>query len=575
MPPTFFTIWPFSSRSTSGRNWGRWSPPLLLLMLVGLGITATARGAGKGELELRAVDKETGAPIAIRMHLKDPKGKPVKPPKVPMLGDHFILEGTLVLKLGEGTYTFEAERGPEYKIRSGSFIIERMATDNHPIVMERFIDMAKEGWWSGDLHLRREEANIKPLLLSEDLHVAPVLSWDIQADSVKKGPAKEEEEKEASSKEKTSSTEPQTFGDKRMYSFASGADDRFGGKLLFLNVARPKIDGKVTSEFPSPTKLMQGAWEENVSHFSASRASAWDLPVWVASGKLDSIEILHSQMLRDPAVAIPMAGIKPAAGTKATPIGKANADIEFPRDMVRFRGEQGLARFQEHVYFQLLNCGLRISPAAGSGSGDVVNPAGYNRVYVYCGEDFTWENWWRGLKQGRVMVTNGPMILPRVKSTPKLAQSDPQGELPGQVFQVEQGTAIDLNVALNLSTREKIEYLDIIKNGELLEQVRLDKWAEAGGKLPPVPFEESGWLMIRAVTNSANTYRAAYAGPYYVEVGYKPRVSKASAEFFLDWVTQRAKKLAVEDKEEREEALAPLRKARDFWKAKVEEANAP
>ncbi len=536
----------------------------------------TTWGAGKGELELRAVDSETGLPIAIRMHLKDPKGKPVKPPKVPFYQDHFLLEGTLVLKLGEGTYTFEAERGPEYKIRTGSFIIERTATDNHPIVMERFVDMAKEGWWSGDLHLRREEANLRPLLLAEDLHVAPVLTWDVTAENAK-GNGADKEDAEATEKKpaKEPSAEPIKFGDNRYYSLLSGADDRAGGRMLFLNAARPAIATKITPDFPSVTTLMQGAWQENVSHFSASRASAWDMPVWVASGRLDSLQILHSQMLRDVPAGLPMPPKGAAPPRTATAAKGANLDSDHPRDTVRFRGDQGMARFQENVYFQLLNCGLRISPAAGSGAGDVANPAGYNRVYVYCGEDFTWENWWRGLKQGRVMVTNGPMLLPRVKSTPKLAQADPQGELPGQVFQVEQGGAIDLNVSLNLSTREKIEYLDIIKNGELIEQVRLDKWAAAGGKLPPVLFDESGWLMIRAVTNNPTSYRAAYAGPYYVEVGYKPRVSKASAQYFLDWVTERAKRLSIEDKEQREEALIPLRKARDFWKAKVDEANAP
>ena len=32
---------------------------------------------GKGELEVRVIDKDTGKPIAARMHLKDAKGKPV------------------------------------------------------------------------------------------------------------------------------------------------------------------------------------------------------------------------------------------------------------------------------------------------------------------------------------------------------------------------------------------------------------------------------------------------------------------------------------------------------------------
>ena len=34
------------------------------------------------------------------------------------------------------------------------------------------------------------------------------------------------------------------------------------------------------------------------------------------------------------------------------------------------------------MYYHVLNCGLRIPPVAGSGSGTNDNPVGTNRVYV-------------------------------------------------------------------------------------------------------------------------------------------------------------------------------------------------
>ena len=66
--------------------------------------------------------------------------------------------------------------------------------------------------------------------------------------------------------------------------------------------------------------------------------------------------------------------------------------------------------------------------------------------------------------------------------------------------------------------------------------MRLDKFAEAGGKLPPVAFDDSGWFLVRAVTNNAKNYQFASSGPYYVERGGQPRVSRASVKFFLDWI---------------------------------------
>src|SRR5262245_39383766 len=101
---------------------------------------------GKGELEFRAIDKETKEPIAARMHLKDQRGKPVKPPKVPFWNDHFVFDGKIVLELSPGMYTFEMEHGPEYRQISGHFEIKRGDADSKDVELSRFVDMKKEGW---------------------------------------------------------------------------------------------------------------------------------------------------------------------------------------------------------------------------------------------------------------------------------------------------------------------------------------------------------------------------------------------------------------------------------------------
>jgi hypothetical protein len=109
---------------------------------------------------------------------------------------------------------------------------------------------------------------------------------------------------------------------------------------------------------------------------------------------------------------------------------------------------------------------------------------------------------------------------------------------PGHVFEGEEGDEPQFEIALNLATRDKINYLEIIKNGEVERSVRLDEYARTG-QLPPITFTESGWFLVRAVCDLENTFRFASTGPYYVEIGQKPRISKASAQFFLDWVNER------------------------------------
>ena len=130
-----------------------------------------------GEFEIRVVDADTGEFLPVRMHLRDPRGRPVHPPQMPFWKDHFAVPGKVILQLRPGKYTFEMERGPEYRIRSGHFTITRGDADSHEVTMERFVDMKSEGWWSGDLHIHRPADEIEQLMQAEDLHVAPVITW--------------------------------------------------------------------------------------------------------------------------------------------------------------------------------------------------------------------------------------------------------------------------------------------------------------------------------------------------------------------------------------------------------------
>jgi hypothetical protein len=107
-----------------------------------------------------------------------------------------------------------------------------------------------------------------------------------------------------------------------------------------------------------------------------------------------------------------------------------------------------------------------------------------------------------------------------------------------------------------------------------VHEVRLDQWAKAGGNLPPVKFTTSGWFLIRAVTSNPKTYRFASTGPYYVEIGDERRVSKKAAQFFVDWVFERARRIKLDNGAEKDEVLEYHRQARDFWQKKLAEANA-
>ncbi|MFV1965296.1 MAG: CehA/McbA family metallohydrolase [Pirellulaceae bacterium] len=507
----------------------RWALVISLAAAPLLGRHVPSFAAANGELEITVVDKDSRQPLAVRMHLQNSRGKPVQPPKTVYWKNHFVFDGTIRLELRPGSYTFEIERGPEYRVRHGHFEIQRGAEGQHAVVMERFVDMKQEGWWSGELHVHRPLEHMELLMRAEDLHVAPVITWwnnrNLWAD------------------QKPPEDLLVSFDENRFYHVMGGEDEREGGALMYFNAKTPLPIAGSSREYPSSAEFLLLAHEQPGIHIDIEKPFWWDVPLWIASNKVHSMGIAHNHMWRDGVLA-----------TEAW--GK-------PRDTSKYPNPHGNARWSLDIYYHLLNCGIRLPPSAGSASGVLPNPVGYNRVYVYCGEELTYERWWEGLRAGQVVVTNGPMLRPRVN-----------GELPGHVFSAPAGEKVVLDIALELALREKVEYLQVIRNGRVDREVRLDEVAKKGGRFPEVVFQESGWMLIRAVTNNQQTYRFASTGPYYVEIGNQPRISKASAQFFLDWVHERAAHIRLDDADQRADVMRYHRAARDFWQKKVDAANA-
>lgn len=440
-----------------------------------------------GELTVEVVDSVTGQPIAARMHLyagrsTGPATTAKRPVKLNMpgsaeFGGHFYIDGKATLPLRIGAYNFELEAGPEYLTQNGQFEIERHADDSKRIEMKRVTDLAKEGWYGGDLDIRRKKTDLPLILRAEALHLAP----------------------------------PSEL---------------------------PTKDAKESKDVPPKFELD--------GHLIARTPYAWDLPVWLASGKLGAIELINPHSLRNGVV--------------------DNEKDGRPRDKSFFPGPRGNGRWAETVYYHVLNCGFRIPPVAGSGSGFNDSPVGTNRVYVFCGNEFSEKAWWEGLKAGRVFVTNGPLLRPMVEGHP-----------PGYTFPIDSSGSLTLEIGLNLATSVPVEYLQIIKNGTVEAEVRLAEFKNRKGRLPPIHFDDSGWFLVRAVTSNPKTLQFASSGPYYVEKAGHPRISRASVNFFIDWIDMHIGSLASgnsADVAKNEPTLAALKSAQKFFVNLLSKANA-
>ncbi|MEM9659186.1 MAG: CehA/McbA family metallohydrolase, partial [Planctomycetota bacterium] len=450
---------------------------------------------------MRAVDEQTREPIAVRLELRDARGRlvRVRPRQAVVMKDGVYFDGSVDLQLRRGSYTFVVEAGPEFRTRPGRFEIDRHAQDAKEVSLLRRVDMNEEGWYAGDLDVQLPDVGIELAMRARGVDWAAIASpVNRRGKCVKlRNPPSAE----------SAALAPPFFGN-----WAS-LDHRRGGALLLLNagadfdVCRYPIGGS------SLTAL--AAAHRGEASVIALQPFAWDLPLWLAHGGVDAIQVIHRHSLHN--------GVVDSEGR-----GR-------PRDKSRYPGVEGNGRYSEAIFHQALNCGMRIAPSAGSGAGVNANALGTNRTYVHCGDACTPDSWIDGLKAGRVSVTNGPLLRTMVAGVP-----------PGATFVLEPGQTRDFQIGLNLAFYDEthVEYLEIIKNGESLHEIRLDQLAANKGRLPPVSFDSSGWFLVRAVTDNPRTYQFATTGPYYVESAEGPRISRQGVAFLLSWLDDAAEKFA-------------------------------
>jgi len=479
--------------------------------------------------EITVVDKATGKPVPCRIHLKDAAGKPQRAANLPFWHDHFVCPGEVQLELAPGKYSYEIERGPEYSLSTGSFTLQEKAPEKLTLQLQQLAELAAEGWWCGDLHVHRPVSDIELLMRAEDLHIAPVITWWNNRDQW--------------AKEKPPASSLVRFDNNRFYDKLAGEDEREGGALLYFHLLRPLAITGAIREYPSPMKFVEEARRQSGVWIDVEKPFWWDVPVWVASGQVDSIGLANNHMCRDRMY-------------ESEAWGK-------PRDAARLPPPLGNGYWSQEVYYHLLNCGLRLPPSAGSASGVLPNPVGYNRVYVHAGAELSYAKWWASLRAGQCFVTNGPLL--RVEAADKL---------PGHVFTAPRGRELALGVRVKLTSRDPIRFLEIVKNGQVERRITPQQWSKTG-TLGTLHFNQSGWFLVRAIADNARTFRFASTGPFYVEIGEpKRRISKTSARFFLNWVRERVARLKLDDVQQRDEVLRYHRMAESFWQEKLTKANA-
>jgi len=435
-----------------------------------------------------------------------------------------------LLSFPDGNYSFRLTRGPEYRVIRGNFELERESFDDHHVALPRMVDMIKDGWVSGDACVLPSPNSLPLRMASEDLHVAAVIGHQ----DAKPIPSRDRDEDIDHS--------PTWIRDDVVYDHG----------LLYYGLQEL---GEPAETSPiALSRLADLPRDNDEVRVAIETPFAWPLPVWIASERVDGIFLL---------------------GDWLQP-GRTRISVKDGRnpDEPRIKDPAELGRFATQIYFNLLEAGIRLAPLAGSGNEGKATAVGYNRIYVNNEDDrYTYQvsdgnepaskiesadEWWNAAWKGKSVVTNGPMLKPRL-----------EGKIPGHTFEARSGDSVRLQPELQLSTRDPVDYLDVVCNNQIHYSARLDEFAKAGGKIPSLELTESSWVVYRVVTLYEDHYRAALSAPWFIEFDEKPRKTSQAAQYFRDWLSQYEAILMELPPEELAKHVPYIRAARNFWDARV------
>lgn len=511
-------------------------------------ICGTVHAAG-GSLLLSVSDEETGEPTITRteLHRADAPGKRVVVRRTVPAGIGFVLDQQVELSLSDAAYQFRMIRGPEYRIISGTFTLEKTSLDEHAVALPRMVDMLAKGWTSGDCCVPASPYSLPLRMAAEDLHLAAVLGHE----DAKPIPGRSRDEPPENA---PAWIHESTIHDSGLvfYRFTENAENSnsLDGDVGQEETATGGNDLSQHATLPVERLIQEG--KDPGIRVAVENPFAWQLPVWLASEQLDGIFLLGDWLRLDRKV------IRVADGR-----GPQGASMG---------GNHSVGRWAERIYWNLLEAGFRLPPMAGAGNQGRTTPVGYNRLYVanpleaYRDDGnlealnvSTQQQWWTAAWNGQSVATNGPLLRPKLG-----------GKIPGHVFQASSGEVLQLQPELTLTVRDPVEYLEVVHNGSVHYSARLDEFAKAGGVIPPLTIKQSGWVTIRVVTLFEDHFRAAMSAPWYIEFDGQPRVTAKSVEFFRDWLAEYESRLARLPPNELRRHVPFVRGARSFWSKRAD-----
>lgn len=375
-------------------------------------------------------------------------------------------DGAVRFELVPGEYQLIASKGPEYKLILQTIQVTHEAESSHNIQLQRFVNWQEKGWYSGDVHvhMNRKSDDAHSLLAiaqAEDLHVTNLLTMsnideDHYSQPIFGKPGR--------------ATKRVGGGFHSLVAGVEAPRTAFRGHGLSLNIKgllKTKADKKHPGYFLYHkyfSEYRQQGGVNGYAHIGSEEFNgSWGLALDVPFGLVDFAEIMQNSRLRT------------------------------------------------QIWYEHLNIGHRIAPAAGSDFPYFDQP-GAVRSYASVTDQKTdkTDSWFSGLKAGKVFVSNGPLVHFSLDK-----------QLPGGEVPLKSSYNMDLEVALNPEL-DHIKTVEIIHCGKIVDSLtHLTHKIDAGRLKLTKPIslasfdgEASGWVAVKV---TGQDQALAHTGAIYIK----------------------------------------------------------
>ena len=375
----------------------------------------------------------------------------------------FYTDGNYRARLPAGEYVLAVARGIEYRIETRSIRIEPSKTRELAINMRRWADLPNREWYSGDVHIhmaQRDVVDSRSILTigrAEDLHVTNSLRMGNMG---------------AIHYPQRSWGKDGWYGQDN-YTVVPGQEDprtSVRGHTIHLNIPQPVRD-------PSRYLLYHELFEQ-VSELGGISGYAH---IGFVGGALG---------------------------------GNVGLALEVPFGLVDFVEILQGGGFSTNLWFDFLNLGYRIPPAAGSDY-PYVGHIGEVRSYVKLPNGYSPDAWFDNLAAGQTFVTNGPIL-----------RFDLNGADIGAELALSAGDRISISAQASINPD-----IDLLERIELIEQgdVVAESTSTTGTEVLEISYESSAdhgtWFVVHATgrtSSSTSIFESraveAISAPIYVSV---------------------------------------------------------